>query len=64
MAVMAFAAGVPVSAASAADPYDVPWCMQGKEEGYPGYCGFQTLEQCRMSASGRQAGCRCRRMIR
>ncbi len=43
--------------AAAADPFDYPWCIQGKEEGYPGYCGYQTYQQCQASASGRDASC-------
>ncbi|MDH2381213.1 DUF3551 domain-containing protein [Bradyrhizobium sp. CER78] len=42
---------------AAADPYDYPWCIQGRDEGYPGYCGYQTYEQCQASASGRDAYC-------
>jgi hypothetical protein len=45
------------SPAAAADPYDYPWCIQGKQEGYPAYCGYQTYQQCQASASGRDAGC-------
>ncbi len=45
------------AAPAAADPYDYPWCIQGREEGYPGYCGFQTYQQCMATASGRDAAC-------
>ena len=31
---------------AAADPFDYPWCIQGRDEGYPGYCGYQTYQQC------------------
>lgn len=50
-AIVAFAAlgagalGSFASPAAAADPYDYPWCIQGKQEGYPGYCGYQTFQQ-------------------
>jgi hypothetical protein len=37
--------------------YDYPWCVQGRGVGYPGDCSYQTFEQCRASASGRNAGC-------
>ncbi len=61
-AILVFAAlgsGWFAGAASAAsfDPYDYPWCIQGREEGYPGYCGFQTYAQCQAAASCRDAGC-------
>ena len=42
---------------AAADPYEYPWCIQGRQEGYPGYCGYQTYQQCQASASGRDASC-------
>ena len=61
-AILAFATlgtGWIVGAASpaAADPYDYPWCIQGRQEGYPGYCGYQTYQQCQASASGHAASC-------
>jgi hypothetical protein len=43
--------------ASARDPYDYPYCLQGKEIGYPGLCYFTSYQQCRASASGTNAGC-------
>ncbi len=42
---------------AAADPFDYPWCIQGRDEGYPGYCGYQTYHQCQASASSRDAYC-------
>lgn len=42
---------------AAADPFDYPWYIQGRDEGYPGYCGYQTYQQCQASASGRDAYC-------
>ena len=61
-AVLAFAAlgtGSIMGLASpaAADPYDYPWCIQGRQQGYPGYCGFQTYQQCQATASGQDASC-------
>ncbi|MFB9264521.1 DUF3551 domain-containing protein [Bradyrhizobium erythrophlei] len=55
----ALGSGWLVGPASAAgfDPYDYPWCIQGRAEGYPGYCGFQTYAQCQAAASGRYAYC-------
>jgi hypothetical protein len=43
------------SAPAAAHEY--PWCVQGKEMGYPGDCSYATYQQCQASASGRYAGC-------
>ncbi|QPF81870.1 DUF3551 domain-containing protein [Bradyrhizobium genosp. L] len=59
MAFTALGAGALVgfAAPAAADPYDYPWCIQGRAEGYPGYCGYQTYQQCQASASGRDAYC-------
>jgi hypothetical protein len=36
---------------------DYPWCVQGKEVGYPGDCSYSTYAQCQASASGRYASC-------
>ena len=36
---------------------DYPWCVQGKEVGYPGDCSYTTYAQCQASASGRYASC-------
>jgi hypothetical protein len=36
---------------------DYPWCVQGKEIGYPGDCSYSTYQQCQASASGRYASC-------
>jgi hypothetical protein len=36
---------------------DYPWCVQGKEIGYPGDCSYTTYAQCQASASGRYASC-------
>lgn len=37
--------------------YDYPWCVQGREIGYPGDCSYKTYQQCQASASGRLAYC-------
>ncbi|CAL80709.1 conserved hypothetical protein; putative signal peptide [Bradyrhizobium sp. ORS 278] len=42
---------------AAAGGYDYPWCVQGRGVGYPGDCSYQTLEQCKASASGRGVAC-------
>jgi hypothetical protein len=36
---------------------DYPWCVQGREVGYPGDCSYTTYAQCQASASGRYAYC-------
>ena len=46
-----------VATPAAAGSHDYPWCIQGKQEGYPGDCGYQTFQQCQASASGRNASC-------
>jgi len=43
--------------ATPANARDFPWCLQGRDTGYPGDCSYYTYEQCMMSASGRNAGC-------
>jgi hypothetical protein len=50
-----FAGGTAVIAGSApaVAGYDYPWCVKGGELGASGDCSYQTLEQCRASASGR-----------
>ncbi|WOH69916.1 DUF3551 domain-containing protein [Bradyrhizobium sp. BWA-3-5] len=44
-----------VAAAAPATAY--PWCVQGRDMGYPGDCSYETYEQCLASASGRVAFC-------
>ncbi len=36
---------------------DYPWCLQGKEWGYPGLCHFTSYGQCMATASGTFAYC-------
>ena len=36
---------------------DHPWCLQGKDWGYPGLCYFSSYGQCMASASGTFAYC-------
>ena len=36
---------------------DYPYCVQGKDVGYPGDCSYTTYAQCQASASGRYASC-------
>ena len=46
------AAGVSPAAA-----YDYPYCLQGKQFGFPGNCQFQTYQQCMATASGTDSAC-------
>jgi hypothetical protein len=39
------------------DPYDYPYCLQGRVWGYPGNCQFTTYQQCMWTASGTDAYC-------
>jgi hypothetical protein len=43
--------------ASAQDPYDYPYCLQGKEYGFPGLCYFTSYLQCQAAASGTFSYC-------
>ena len=43
--------------ATAHDPYDYPYCLQGRSWGYPGLCYFTNYQQCQASASGTDAYC-------
>ena len=54
---MVAAAGATMGGISPAAAIDYPWCLQGKEIGYPGDCSFSTREQCLASASGRGLDC-------
>jgi hypothetical protein len=52
------AAGAATLATSApAAAHDYPWCVTGKDVGYPGDCSYTTYNQCMASASGRYAYC-------
>ena len=52
------AGGIATLAGSApAAAIDYPWCVQGREIGYPGDCSYATYAQCQASASGRYAYC-------
>jgi hypothetical protein len=42
---------------STASAQDYPFCLQGREWGYPGLCYFSTYQQCMASASGTNAYC-------
>jgi hypothetical protein len=36
---------------------DYPYCLQGRDYGYPGLCRFTSYEQCEASASGTFSYC-------
>jgi len=42
---------------SSAVAQDYPWCLQGKDWGYPGLCHFSTYNQCLATASGTFSYC-------
>ena len=54
-AVMMFTA-LPASA-QPDDPYDYPYCLQGKDYGLPGLCQFTSYLQCAASAWGTFSYC-------
>jgi hypothetical protein len=47
------------SAASAQpeDPYDYPYCLQGRDYGLPGLCQFTSYQQCEATAWGTFSYC-------
>ena len=56
-AVAVLAGSISAAVAQPEDPYDYPYCLQGKDWGYPGLCHFRSYEQCMASASGTFAYC-------
>ena len=36
---------------------DYPYCLQGREWGYPGNCQFTSYQQCQATASGTMSYC-------
>lgn len=42
---------------SAASAQDYPYCLQGREYGYPGNCQFTSCAQCEATASGTFSYC-------
>jgi len=51
----AFAAMVLAAAPAAARDY--PYCLQGRDWGYPGLCQFMSYGQCEVTASGTFSYC-------
>jgi hypothetical protein len=54
-AAIALLAGI--GAVSPASAQDYPWCLQGRDWGYPGNCQFSTYGQCAATASGTFSYC-------
>ena len=57
VSISASLAGASPALAQPQDPYDYPWCLQGRVWGYPGNCQFTTYQQCLWTASGIDAYC-------
>jgi len=53
--IAAFATLLAVAQPVAAQDYK--YCLQGRQWGYPGNCGFSSYRQCMASASGTESGC-------
>jgi hypothetical protein len=54
-AMCAFSTAVAVSSPAAAREF--PYCMQGKDAGYPGDCQYRNYAECNATASGRGEEC-------
>jgi hypothetical protein len=48
---------------SPAAAHDYPYCLQGKQLGYPGSCEFETFQQCQATASGTDSACGINPMV-
>jgi hypothetical protein len=48
--------GLAVSSTPAA-ARDYPYCLQGRQQGYPGLCNFSSFQQCKAAASGTNSDC-------
>jgi hypothetical protein len=48
--------GLAVSSTPAA-ARDYPYCLQGRQQGYPGLCNFSSFQQCMAAASGTNSDC-------
>lgn len=45
------------ASAQASDPYDYPYCLQGRDYSLPGLCQFTSYAQCQATASGTFSYC-------
>uniref|UniRef100_Q07MH4 DUF3551 domain-containing protein n=1 Tax=Rhodopseudomonas palustris (strain BisA53) TaxID=316055 RepID=Q07MH4_RHOP5 len=59
LAIAAFAAAAAFAGAvsTPAAAQDYPYCLQGRQQGYPGFCNFSSFQQCKAAASGTSADC-------
>jgi hypothetical protein len=55
--IAAAAFAVSAFAAAPASAHDYPYCLQGREYGYPGLCQFTSYQQCQLTASGTFSYC-------
>jgi hypothetical protein len=55
--IFALGAIVTVAMPGEASARDYPYCLQGRQWGYPGNCQFSTYEQCKATASGTLSSC-------
>jgi hypothetical protein len=51
------ALGAAVAVSSPVHAREFPYCMQGKDAGYPGDCQYRSYAECKATASGRAADC-------
>jgi hypothetical protein len=57
LAAMSAVAMLLVAGSPSAVAQDYPWCLQGKDWGYPGLCHFWSYGQCLATASGTFSYC-------
>lgn len=57
MALGALGATPLIGAQPAAASVEYPYCIQGKQQGYPGDCNYATYSSCRFTASGAGGNC-------
>ncbi|ACF03801.1 DUF3551 domain-containing protein [Rhodopseudomonas palustris] len=57
MALGAFGATQLIGAQPAAASVEYPYCIQGKQQGFPGDCNYATFSSCRFTASGQGGSC-------
>jgi hypothetical protein len=51
------ALGTAVGGSSPIHAREFPYCMQGKDAGYPGDCQYRSYAECKATASGRAEDC-------
>ncbi|MBB5045811.1 hypothetical protein HNR60_000546 [Rhodopseudomonas rhenobacensis] len=42
---------------SPAEARDYAYCLQGRQQGYPGACDYTSFQQCKAAASGTESDC-------